>query len=250
MIGKAIFCLGLVFANTYPSLIASYEFSGTAFDGSGNAHHGTVVGAEFVADRFGNANSALAFDGEGSYVSIPQLGLGGAVSVSGWFEFPDGIWPKHVAILGQGTNYFNRWQLGASNNEVFWYDRRGTDNAPYNIILQTHSNQWHHIAAILTDDQGAALKAGIWLDGEYIGSLSTREFQEINAGYRIGSFWTEWGWEYSLGKIDDVLVYDHMLSEADILALFHAQSVPEPTGFLLFAFGAVSIVGAYRRKRK
>lgn len=244
----ALFAFALLSATgASATLVASYSFSGNTLDGSGNAFHGTLHGARYVADRFGNANSALAFDGAGDYVSAPISGLAGPVSVSGWFRFEGSIWPHHMAILGQGTDYSNRWQLGASNQEIFWYDRRGSDNSPYKFTRETSAGDWHHIAAVVSDDPDTALKTGIWLDGIFLGTLSPRGFLELDAEYRIGSFWTEWGWEYSLGQIDDVNVFDHLLSEAEILDLYHASPVPEPDSLVLFGILALGIAWKVRK---
>jgi Concanavalin A-like lectin/glucanases superfamily len=61
------------------NLVASYSFSGNVNDGSGNGHNGIVYGAlpeetetHFVADRFGNANSAYHFDEINDYIRIPN----------------------------------------------------------------------------------------------------------------------------------------------------------------------------------
>ena len=44
---------------------------GQAIDYSGNGHHGTIVGAKVETGVFGQADSALDFDGEDDYVEIP-----------------------------------------------------------------------------------------------------------------------------------------------------------------------------------
>ena len=52
-------------------LVAYYPFNGNANDASGNGNDGTVQGAVPTTDRFGNANSAYAFDGLTDYIELP-----------------------------------------------------------------------------------------------------------------------------------------------------------------------------------
>src|SRR5687768_11364482 len=67
------------------SPIAHYELDGTAIDAS-QAYSGSLQGSpKEVADRRGKPNGALYF-GKGNYVSLPNLGLTGNVSVSGWIK--------------------------------------------------------------------------------------------------------------------------------------------------------------------
>ncbi len=230
----------LLFSQAHASPIASYSFSGNTLDNSGNGHDGTLHGATYTTDRFGTENSALSFDGVDDYVDLPNLGLSGAVSVSGWFSFSGDIWPHHIALLGQATSYQERWQLGVSNQEVFWYDRRGSDNSPYKIERETESNVWHNLVAVVSADSDSPTKVGLYMDGNYLGSVSSRGFQDMGNDYQIGSFFTEWGWEYSLGMIDDINIYDHALTNEEIQDLYHAPAVPEPGSIALILFGLIA----------
>jgi trimeric autotransporter adhesin len=244
MIKFMLFALS-IWTQAFPSLIASYAFSGNTLDNSGNGKNGTLIGANYAADRFGNENSALSFDGINDYVNLPNLSLSGPVSVSGWFSFSGDIWPHHMALLGQGSDYYERWTLG------FWYDRRGSDNNPYKIETEISGDNWHHLAAVVSDDANIPYKVKIFLDGEYLGNISSRGFKDIGNDYQIGSFYTEWGWEYSKGMIDDVNVYNHALSDAEVNELFHVNSVPEPTSIALLFLGIIVIGSiAYRKRRK
>lgn len=247
---KTLALITLICLRAHPALIASYSFSGNTLDNSGNSNHGTLVDGEYTTDRFGNENSALSFDGIDDYVNLPNLGLSGAVSVSGWFSFSGDIWPHHLSLLGQATSYEERWSLGVSNQEVFWYDRRGTDNQPYKIERETEGDVWHHLVAVVSDDSSLSTRVAIYMDGSLLGSVSSRGFQDIGNDYQIGSFFTEWGWEYSKGKLDDIRIYNHALTDFEIENLYTANPVPEPSSYALWAFGLLGIgIGSVRRKK-
>ena len=67
----------LVFAQI-PSdrLVGYWPFNGNANDESGNGNDGAVNGATTLTiDRFGNSNSAYAFDGINDYIGIASSSL-------------------------------------------------------------------------------------------------------------------------------------------------------------------------------
>ena len=66
----------LVFAQI-PSdrLVGYWPFNGNANDESGNCNNGAVNGATLTIDRFGNSNSAYAFDGINDYIGIASSSL-------------------------------------------------------------------------------------------------------------------------------------------------------------------------------
>ncbi|MBK9016405.1 MAG: hypothetical protein IPM82_21320 [Saprospiraceae bacterium] len=100
------------FAPTSGDIIAWYPFSGSGNDISGNQLHGTVFGAIYGNDIFGNAASALSTDGFNDRVTVgndPLLNAQNAITVSGWFkasQLPD----KEVFLLSHGS-WQNRWKI-------------------------------------------------------------------------------------------------------------------------------------------
>ena len=51
-------------------LVAYYPFNGNANDVSGNGNNGVVFGATLTSDRFGIADSAYYFGGNGHYILV------------------------------------------------------------------------------------------------------------------------------------------------------------------------------------
>jgi hypothetical protein len=76
-------------ADISAGLTASFPFNGNANDESGNGNNGVVYGAALTADRFGNANSAYAFDGINDYMRIADsqsLNITGDLTISAWIR--------------------------------------------------------------------------------------------------------------------------------------------------------------------
>src|SRR6266404_7716082 len=74
-------------------LVAFYPFNGNANDESGHINHGTVNGAILATDRFGFANRAYYFAGDGSYISVQDstsLDMTNAITVSAWINYQPG----------------------------------------------------------------------------------------------------------------------------------------------------------------
>src|SRR5258708_38539110 len=72
-------------------LIAYYPFDGNANDGTGRGHDGLVMGAISTTNRFGQANSAYAFDGTSSLIVVTNsddLQPLGDFSASVWTQVP------------------------------------------------------------------------------------------------------------------------------------------------------------------
>src|SRR4026208_640560 len=83
---------------TRDGLVAEYLFNGNANDTTGNGIRGVVRGATPAADRFGNPNSAYAFDGKDDWivVSPPPRLTNVELTVSVWARYHarkfDGWW--------------------------------------------------------------------------------------------------------------------------------------------------------------
>src|SRR5260370_6049481 len=74
-------------------LVAYYPFNGNANDASGNGNQGTVSCATLATDRFGNANSAYYFAGDGSDISVSDsstLDITNALTLSAWIKIEAG----------------------------------------------------------------------------------------------------------------------------------------------------------------
>src|SRR5262249_14250303 len=220
--GSAVF----IVENVHPSAdwrypFANYPFAGNARDLSPGAHDGTVLGAEPVPDRFGNANNAYEFDGVQAHVELPKLGLGLKISVSAWFALADAPATNGVTILGQGVSDTQRWFFSATPDSLLWFDQRaaGSDNGSYRIPVSLSPGTWHHVVAVTSPDYPINAKVEVYLDGTWAGSLSTRSFVELDSTYDVGRTRTESGWLYSQGKVDNLEIYDFLLNPTDVQQL-------------------------------
>jgi hypothetical protein len=199
-------------------LVAYYKLDGNGKDEIG-AHNGTVFGSlTSVSNRNGEPEKAAYF-GKDNYIQIQKLSLTGDISVFGWFLFKGDFHPNHQVFFGQAIDYSNRWQLIGSRNEITFYDRRGEDNSPYALNRNQDLGKWYSLSAVSSNSFPENKKVKLYLNGEVIGSVSSRSIEEIDAPYDIGRFYNESGWDYSDGNIDDVAIYNRQLTDEEVKIL-------------------------------
>jgi hypothetical protein len=208
-------------------LVAYYPFSDSINDSSGNGNNGVLFGGVSLAvDRFGNPNSACAFDGTG-YITVnnsPSLQTGSVWSIAFWFKVgrygPDN-WMGMVT-KAESTVYYDagpRQMLSYENtSNPISYSSMGPPPYVYETSIPLEWNYWHH--SVLTCD-GDSVRS--YLNG-------TRKFTfpwddtwtfsncyPLTIGSQNGSFHTR----YFNGSIDEVRIYNHALSQTEIDTLYH-----------------------------
>ena len=206
--------------NASAELVAYWTFdegSGDiVYDSSGNDNNGTINGAEWDAGKYGNA---LLFNAQDNYVEVPtsdSLEIDTNVTIAAWINWIDAgdTW---LAIMANGQ------QDGPWENYGLFVNRDGrylyftlsldgghvTQSAPNNVI---EPDEWLHACA--TWDGSTAR---IYVNGEMVleqaqaGQLVPPQLP-LRIGHRNGSA------HYYNGIIDEVRIYNHALTEVEILA--------------------------------
>jgi len=222
------FVLAFVLVSQASAEIVGYwmldEGSGTiASDSSGNGHDGTLEGdPQWVVGRSGKA---LQFDGVDDYVDI-GLGAGDYFSTlnSG---FTVAAWINRAStgtndvIFGAGRNPVgtaagdnnNGWKLSISSGDVIRFTTLGIQD--YTSSLGVPVGEWVHVAATFTE---GGTEAKIYVNGNLeqtiVGSSPANPADGL---YAIG-FGATWELEFFDGLLDEVRVYDHVLTAPEILA--------------------------------
>jgi hypothetical protein len=195
--------------------MAYYEFEGTYNDSSGNNHTGIAVGIPtFVA---GNTGQAINLDGVDDYVEIADYnGVTGIQSRTccAWIKTTKG----NEEILSWGQNV-------ASQKWVFRTHVDGAIRAEVNggyIIggSDLRDDRWHHVVAVFeTDETPDVTDIRLYVDGVQE-TISAEQSQAIDTAIDgrviIGkSPWSTSAY-YFEGWIDDVRIYDRVLSGAEV----------------------------------
>jgi Concanavalin A-like lectin/glucanases superfamily/Chitobiase/beta-hexosaminidase C-terminal domain/Viral BACON domain len=202
--------------------------TGRVIDQSGRHLDGALSGG--VASVAGVVNQALSFDGRSGYVELPDdsySDLTGNLTLAVWVKTlnnsrSEGLISRYAAG-GAETGYLLRTDADGQL-EV----RIGGFNAPNGAVNLVDSGkavndgQWHHVAAVITLGHGV----DFYVDG----ALSSTQLLNItnHAGASALHFglnpWNPYG-TYFTGSLDDVRIFNRVLSAAEIATLFAAGNM-------------------------
>ena len=206
------------------NLIASYDFSGNALDKSGNGNTGTLQGTPLgTADRYSIANNAYSFNGTTQYISTTTGYINPSVfTISAWF--------KTNTTNGGVILSFGDSKTGVSTNK----DRAiyMSDNGNINFVVNNGSvrtitstlayndNTWHHVVASLS---GSGMR--LYVDGGLTNSnASITSAQNYTGWWKVGledrSAWAGATNNFFTGNIDDVSIYNALLTNGEVSLLF------------------------------
>ncbi|MCG3155947.1 MAG: hypothetical protein DKINENOH_02555 [bacterium] len=202
-------------------LVAFYPFNGNANDASGNGNNGTVAGALLVADRFGQANRAYAFDGVDDYVRIPNqpvLNFQQALTISFWMKIGQ-FYDREAYPISHG-NWENRWKVSITNGGGRWTVKT---NHPVNAGIKDLDSKtkfvvdkWYNLTALYS---GSDFE--IYVNGELDAFSSwSGALLQTTIDLMIGQVLPN-NRNYNFkGVIDDVRIYNYALSVAEIENLY------------------------------
>ena len=127
---------------TYPSLLI--DFDGSAFDQSGNNHHGIIntgsISEGFVENRFGAERKAYEFNHTSDIITVPHesnLNFNDALSVSIWIK--SSLDPNNVQTIvakSDGAADQRSWLMSSANNHP------SGDKNKLRIILSEDGTNW------------------------------------------------------------------------------------------------------------
>jgi hypothetical protein len=182
-------------------------------DGSGNGNALAVNGGatQTASGKFGGGlslNGTSAFLSKASAVTGLPTG-NSAYTISAWFK-PTATGAR--GIIGWGNFGTTRQVcalrlLNSNDFRHYWWgaDLDATAGTNYS------NGQWHHIAAVYNGSTRA-----LWYDGTLIGQDSPGINGSTSANFAIGRTNNS---EYFQGTLDDVAVWNHAISNAEIAAL-------------------------------
>ena len=204
-------------------LVAHYKLDGNLTDSSGNGHDGTLAGdanfpAKYVTGPTG-LGQAMLFDGTGGHQNVecgtfnPSAATG-KLTVALWAKW-DGASDQWQGLIGKRDS----WAL----NDMMWHVEVNRDSgtigfARYDVYPDSGGaklpiGQWTHVA--VTFD---GTTATFYINGAQTGSGGFSFGQDKDAAVHFGSDDPNGGNAFN-GALDDVRLYDTVLSAAEIKTL-------------------------------
>jgi hypothetical protein len=199
-------------------LVASYSFENNVDDSSGNGHHGTILGTPTYVDGPAGKGKALLFPGTpGSAVDLGTFNPSektGMLSVSLWAKW-NGLSTQWQGLIGKRNNWNTTdtmWQIEANQTSgVLSLGRYNISVGSGNQVLKV--GEWTHIA--VTFDKTTAR---FYVNGTQTGSGVFSFGPAREASLLIGCDNAGGGNPFS-GALDEVKLYDVVLTPAEVLAL-------------------------------
>jgi hypothetical protein len=227
------------------------QAGGQTADALGSGHSYAVGGPA----GFG---TAVALTGNGSWqisaANSQELNLANNFTVASW------IYLDSATIAGKtGTNnLLNRiigddaawdadgWSFGVFNDGRVRFTKNGVIDADIGTVGAVSTNTWVHLAATISSTTGTT----VYVNGAPIGSNAN--LANLNTGlgnngvldpFAIGRSYGGAEAQWFAGRLDEVRVYDTVLSQSEIQGLM----VPEPSAALLASLASLGF--AFRRRR-
>ena len=211
-------------------LVALWNFDNSDFQDSIGEFHGEGNGTdpiEFTASRPG-FGQALLLDGVDQFVEIvggepDDLAFeGGSMSLSVWFKIGtfDKNWQALVA-KGEGSN----WRTHRRGGEAGMAHAGGIGEGPAGDAVSV--DEWHHLVAV-TDAELTDFGTALYIDGELYSSNAgqpnlTANSQRVMIGENPDARNRYWS-----GEIDDVALYNRVLSPEEVVAIFTGDPLGAP----------------------
>ncbi|MBU1000367.1 LamG domain-containing protein, partial [Patescibacteria group bacterium] len=196
--------------------------AGEAVDSSGVGNHGTSYGGANTvpgkSSEFGNAGS---FNGSSDYVNCgndASLQITGTITIQAWIKPMNLVDSSHYGIVRMQENvgsYLNAYAFTTDwKNNIRFY--KALYNDVFNKNVGFENDTWYHVATTHTFSTG---ETKLFYDGRLVRSEFFSTYvptYQNNYPLRIAD--GQWG-KFN-GLIDDVRIYNRVLSPEEISSLY------------------------------
>lgn len=219
-------------------LVAYYPLDGNGYDLSVSGNDASVILATSSKNRFKQSGKCYQFNGIDEYIEIPDndqisIATTGEMSVSVWMR-PDVIdFPitegtgDYVHWIGKGGNSKHEWTFRMYNNDSYRPNRiscyvfnlNGGLGAGSYVQEIVKRRTWIHFVAIYNypNDEIRWYKNGVLKDVDTFSGYNINPENGV-APLRFG---TQDFNSYFKGAIDDVRIYNRVLTESEISQLYN-----------------------------
>lgn len=186
----------------------------TIADSSGQNNNGTATGMSWTTDS--QRGVCGSFDGVDDFVDIgDNLDLvGSPFSVSFWVNSGTTT-PYRGFCIGKYPT--GGWSVMNGGSNVTLYMKGGTSFAHHTSSTTYQINQWTHIT--VTSDNGS--NSAIYINGLGSGTKTDWTITKTDSTIPLKIGYDANNGKYTLGKIDEVRIYNRALNDAESLHIYY-----------------------------
>jgi len=198
----------------------------------------------FVSDRFNEEKSSFLCDGN-TVIGIP-VKINESFTVSIWFRAPkSGQGSPHLfAYDGRASDTSRGWAMIFNGGDPrypkpegkghFFFDGKNSRDNPFGEQEPSYyaDDKWHHLVAIHDDNSGTV---EVWTDG--VRQIKNKYHREPKASKgedfgRLNVGGTGFFWRNIVATVDDLRVYQRVLDEDEVEALYRYENGNGPAATL------------------
>jgi len=199
----------------------------TVLDSSGRGNHGTAQRNTSVLSAPGKIDRALTFNGSSDYIDCGSgavLQEKRTLTISAWVNGSSYAKIMNMIVCGDKKNLDFCWGLRIDNSVAKFFIRAGSYRAATGPTVS--ANQWYHVVGVW-DRNGGTNNLRIYVNGSLAGAATVNADMDANTVYvTIGRLYYPTVNQYFNGLIDDVRIYNRVLSGTEITALYNQGSGP------------------------
>ena len=201
-----------------------------AHDNSGNNNHGIlrpecdILSPSWTQDKYGKQDQALEFDGVNDFINVPDhssLQIQNQISICAWVKIPDPVPDNSGIILHKRASNTQDYSFALiynkDNNGYDWAVCSGAleNLASIQSVNTVMPGKWQYIVAVFD-----GINKKLYIDNSKIDNttVSTLDNSGVDSNFYIGQQ-ADGNNKYK-GIIDNVRIYNHALSESEIMSLF------------------------------
>lgn len=224
-----------------PYTTSLYSFEGNAKNtfGFSESTDGTVIGA--AAFAAGKVGQAISLNGTDSYVMLPATQPTSAyneITLATWVYWNGSSQWQRIFDFGNNTNQYMFLTPRSGNNKLLFTIKNGASEQSVETA-QLPANQWVHVAVTLGNGT-----AKLYVDGALKATKSdfTMKPSDIQPGVNyIGK--SQWPDPLFNGRIDEFRVYDHVLSDTEIGAVYNQTGYGNDNSLLTYLLDQAAAAG-------
>lgn len=206
--------------NQTGELVAKYEFNGSAWDYSGNGHHGSISGCLFVEDHNQNPESALSFPLSTSKVTVQNrddLNFRDGITVSFWINIAS-FFDREAYPISHG-NWQNRWKISIGDRRLRFTINGESGITDLDIESQLDEDVWYHVV-VLYNGWGCEIYINAELDAfsPYEGQINTTAY-DLVFGQSLPD---QSGFDFK-GILNNVRIYNYGIPYDKIIEIYNQE---------------------------